>query len=191
MPIVKFRHVILSSVLTALACSTGTALADPFKHRRDDDSHRDQARVISSYPLFEQVAVPRRVCRHVTVPVHPHSAEASPDLGGAVIGGIAGGLIGSHLGRGDGRVASAAVGALAGTLIGQNLSSRPHGHGHGLEREVSRCHTVEEWENRITGYQVTYEYGGRFYTTRVPHDPGPFLNVRISVQPVWGGPPRH
>jgi uncharacterized protein YcfJ len=48
---------------------------------------------------------------------------------------------------------------------------------------VQRCETREEVreEERIEGYEVTYLYNGREYTTRTRNDPGSRLRVRISV----------
>lgn len=180
-----------TALLLALAGACTAAHASGFRLGAEDDSFRDQARVVSSQPTIERVNVPRQVCRLVTVPGEPRPVDGPSDGGGAVIGGITGGLIGSQFGRGEGRVASAAVGAIAGTLIGQNLSGRPRGNAYGHDREVQRCHFVDEWEQRVTGYQVSYEYLGRVYSTRLPQDPGPYVTVRITVQPVWGGPHRH
>lgn len=181
------RH---SALLLALSLSAATAHAGGFRHGADEDTFRDHARVIASYPLYERVRTPRQVCRLVSVPADPRLDDGHADTGAAVIGGIAGGLIGSQFGRGDGRVASAAVGALAGTLIGHNLSGRHRGHAHGHDREVQRCHTIDDWETQLTGYKVTYEYGGRHYTTRLAQDPGTHLNVRVTVQPLPVGPHR-
>jgi uncharacterized protein YcfJ len=53
-------------------------------------------------------------------------------------------------------------------------------------REVSatheRCRTETNWRNtnRVLGYDVTYRYGGREYTTHMDHDPGDRLRVRVN-----------
>ena len=43
---------------------------------------------------------------------------------------------------------------------------------------------VDNWESRIVGYRVTYEYHGHLYTTVLPYDPGPRMPVQVSVAPV-------
>ena len=45
-----------------------------------------------------------------------------------------------------------------------------------------RCRTVTNWRDtdRVLGYEVTYRYGGREYTTRMDHDPGNRLRVRVN-----------
>jgi hypothetical protein len=45
-----------------------------------------------------------------------------------------------------------------------------------------RCRTETSWRDtdRVLGYEVTYRYGGREYTTRMDHDPGNRLRVRVN-----------
>jgi uncharacterized protein YcfJ len=49
---------------------------------------------------------------------------------------------------------------------------------------VQTCQTVNEVQQRVTGYQVTYDYRGQQFSTVLPQDPGPTLQVRVSVDPV-------
>ena len=37
---------------------------------------------------------------------------------------------------------------------------------------------------RLTGYNVAYDYRGQTYTTLMRENPGPYLQVRVSVDPV-------
>jgi len=45
-----------------------------------------------------------------------------------------------------------------------------------------RCRTETNWRDtdRVLGYEVTYRYGGREYTTRMDHDPGDRMRVRVN-----------
>ena len=43
---------------------------------------------------------------------------------------------------------------------------------------------MEDVQSRINGYQVTYEYRGQQFTTLMNENPGPFVKVRVSVEPV-------
>lgn len=45
-----------------------------------------------------------------------------------------------------------------------------------------RCRTDTEWHttDRVVGYDVTYRYDGREYQTRLSHDPGNRLRVRVN-----------
>jgi uncharacterized protein YcfJ len=49
---------------------------------------------------------------------------------------------------------------------------------------VKSCRTVNEVQTRITGYRVGYEYRGQHYTAMLHENPGPNLQVRVSVDPV-------
>jgi uncharacterized protein YcfJ len=53
------------------------------------------------------------------------------------------------------------------------------------EQVVQRCSVryETEYEERIDGYRVTYQYNGRSYTTRLPYDPGEKMRVRVAVAP--------
>ena len=105
----------------------------------------------------------------------------------SILGGIVGGVIGNRFGKGHGREAATAAGAVAGALIGRQYDSRGHTEVVQEEsvqqREVRRCRQVDNWESRITGYRVTYEYAGRRYTGFMPNDPGREVKVRVSVEP--------
>ena len=52
-------------------------------------------------------------------------------------------------------------------------------------RHEQVCDVVNEYqeEERLTGYDVTYVYGGKTYNTVMPHDPGRSLRVRVRVSP--------
>ena len=56
------------------------------------------------------------------------------------------------------------------------------GGGYRTTGEVEHCRTRTDWStsDRILGYEVTYRYGGREYTTRMDHDPGDRLRVRVN-----------
>ena len=52
------------------------------------------------------------------------------------------------------------------------------------QREVRSCRQVVDVQNRLTGYRVNYEYRGQQYVTMMRDNPGPNLQVRVSVEPV-------
>ena len=142
----------------------------------------DRATVREVQPQYERVNVPRRECRTELVPER-RVERGERNLAGPLVGGIVGGLVGSQLGRGEGRVASAAVGAIAGAITGDALSDRGPAREEIHHREVQRCRDVDQWESRLSGYRVTYEYAGRTHTTVLPYDPGHTLAVQVSVTP--------
>ncbi len=55
-----------------------------------------------------------------------------------------------------------------------------------LSRARHNCHTVIESKEqvRITGYWVTYSYGGRTSRTRLSYDPGQRMPVDVNLSPL-------
>jgi len=128
-------------------------------------------RVISSAPVIQQVAVPRQVCSPGAT-VQPQTSGA-----GGVIGALVGAAIGSQFGGGSGRGAAMVAGTMAGAVIGNSVEAQNQRQAQGPQ-----CVTETFYENRTVAWQVTYEYGGREFSTRLPYDPGP--TIRLQVTPV-------
>jgi uncharacterized protein YcfJ len=153
------------------------------------DTFYDNARVRSAEPQYEQVSVPRQECTTQWVneqrPVAGTGAGGI-NYGGAIIGGVAGGILGHQVGKGGGRDAATAVGAAVGAIAGNQIAganTAPQQYEN-VPRQVQQCHTVNEVQNRLTGYRVTYDWRGQSYTTFTREQPGPNLQVRVSVEPV-------
>lgn len=147
--------------------------AAPLAQAADYD---DFARVLSVAPRTEQFNQPRQECWTDYQPAR--APERS--YGGAVLGGITGALLGSQVGKGNGRVAGAAVGAATGAMVGDRMQNSEGD----AEQPVQRCRTVDNWQSRVNGYLVTYDYHGRHYTDTLPYDPGDRLRVRVQVTPM-------
>lgn len=152
----------------------------------------DRARVQSVEPQYENVAVPRQECSSQWVnearPVaggYGYGNGNGNGYGGAIIGGVAGGIVGNQVGKGHGREAATAVGAVIGALAGDRIANNNQpAQYEQAQREVRSCRTVEDVQPRLTGYRVTYVYGGNQYTTITREQPGNTLPVRVSVTPV-------
>lgn len=174
------KHWFTLAITAGLAC--GSAMA------------QERARVLSTVPVLQQVGVPQQFCEDTQV----YSGQRTNGTGailGAVIGGVAGNALGSsgghrgHRGphgyghRGyyhqdSNRGATTVVGAIAGGVIGNLIESR---NSQPSYETVRRCTQETAYENRTVGYDVTYEYAGQRYTTRLDHNPGAWLP--IDVQP--------
>jgi len=144
----------------------------------------DNARVLGAEPQYENVSVPRQECRSDWV------TETRPagrrNYGGAVVGGLAGALLGNQVGRGHGREAATAVGAVVGAFTGDNLANRGRWEQpyEQVTREVTSCRTVSDVQSRIVGYRVDYEYRGQRFSTLMQDQPGSYVPVRVTVEPV-------
>ena len=115
--------------------------------------------------------MPRQVCTTQQVMVDPPKTGA-----GAAMGAIAGGALGNQVGRGDGR----AVATIAGVIGGAMLGNRIEGPSAPQVRDQTTCGTQTVYENRLTGYNVVYEYAGKQYNVQLPQDPGPTIQLQVT-----------
>lgn len=137
---------------------------------------QEVGRVISSTPIIQQVAVPRTYCNQPT-----YTAPAPTSGAGGLMGAIAGGALGSTIGHGSGTAAAVILGVAGGALLGDRIEQ-----GGQQPQPTQVCGSETTYENRTAGYNVTYEYAGRQYTTQMPYDPGP--TVQLQVSPITQGP---
>jgi uncharacterized protein YcfJ len=175
----KTLKIILTGM--ALIAATNFAWADHY------DRDYTYAQVVDVQPIYATYQIPesRRVCENNTRG-RSYTRHQAGNPGGALLGGILGGIIGNRFGRGHGREATTAAGIFIGSAIGS--SARPSGYysnngryGHANRRA---CYTQREYrtEQRITGYDVSYEYDGRIYQTRMQNHPGDRVKVRVDVE---------
>ena len=106
-----------------------------------------------------------------------------------VIGGIVGAVVGSKVGGGSARYATSALGSMVGGMAGKQIYEQTQRNRAANQRVgVARaCDPVPvgayESGRGATTYDVTYEYGGRNYTTRTSYHPGDRIRVRVDVRP--------
>lgn len=160
-------HTRISRVL-AVATPLGLALA------ASAAQGQEVARVISSVAMIQQVAVPRQVCTTQQVAVEQPRSGA-----GALLGAVAGGAAGNAIGDGSGRAAATVIGIVGGAILGNRIEGSP---GTRMQDQTV-CTTQTLYENRTSGYNVTYEYAGRQYQVQLPQDPGPTLRVQVTPLP--------
>ena len=135
------------------------------------------AKVLSSTPVVQQIAVPRQVCSNQQV-----IAPAPKSGGGAVLGAIAGGAVGNAIGNGTGRALATMIGLAGGAIVGDRIEG-----GGNQVQNVQQCSTQTFYENRTIHYNVVYDYQGTQYNVQMAQDPGPF--VKLQVTPVGAIPP--
>ena len=156
-------------------------------HKSKGTTFYDRAPVVKVEPIkrMVQVSIPERECWEEEVHYSRPVIDAADAARNVFIGGVIGGVIGHQFGSGRGKDAA----TLAGTLIGASVA---HGHSkrkaRGHQHEVAyeeHCRVVNQYhtEERIEGYWVTYRYQGELFTTRMPHDPGDWIDLRVQVSP--------
>lgn len=144
----------------ALVAASGSALATEY------------GSVISSTPVYGQVAVPQQQCWDEQQVVRQGGTGAGA-LAGAIIGGVAGNAIGAGMGR----AAATGLGVVLGAAVGDQAEANAHPP---MANTVRRCQTVSQYENRPVGYDVVYEYNGQRYNTRMAQPPGDRIALNIS-----------
>jgi uncharacterized protein YcfJ len=171
----------------------GSAAAGP---RYGNGAEYDWARVVSVDPIIDQYQepVPREVCYNEPVsyyePEYAYEPRGSRDgTGGALLGAIIGGALGNQVGRGDGRRAATIAGAVIGGSIGHNRATRGGYREVGGRHRTSYervCDTQVDYRRneRVIGYDVSYEYNGRVYRTQTDYHPGDRIKVEVSVNAV-------
>ena len=106
---------------------------------------------------------------------------------GAGVGAVIGGVLGHQIGSGNANKAATAGGAVIGAAIGHQQAVRRSGYTPPPPREytVQRCDTRyhDEWQERVDGYRVTYQYHGRRQVTEMAYRPGDRIRVRVDVSP--------
>jgi uncharacterized protein YcfJ len=170
----------------AVVCTlslTAMALASPSQAQTPPaPAPSDRGTVISATPIVQHVMAPHQVCYDEQVAV-----QRPPSGAGAVFGAIAGGVVGHALGSGAGQAAATALGAAGGAVVGNAVEAS------GQPTQVlptRRCVTQNAYEDRITAYNVVYEYAGRQYTAQMRQDPGPYVQVQLQAVGALA-PPAH
>lgn len=167
------------------------------------DSFGDTARVVSARPIYERIPVSREECWNERQRGYEERRISRSDTGapigaGTVLGAVIGGVVGHQFGNSSGgRDRGTAAGAIVGGLIGNQVERDNAGPSsreleverRPVTREVERCRTVDEVREATVGYDVTYDYLGRTFTTRMQDDPGRSVRVRVDVVPI-DEPPR-
>lgn len=181
--------VLTTAVLALLGTYAGLAAAQ--------QGYGDVARVTAATPIYDRVTENRRECRVEQVNGYTERRELTGGPpqnsgAGAVVGAIIGGVIGHQFGGSSaGRDHGTAAGAIVGGLVGNQVErdNNPGGPPETLvertpvSREVERCRIVPETRDRVVAYDVSYEYNGHSFRTRMPYDPGSELPVNVEVRP--------
>lgn len=159
------RPIVLNS--TALIAALSAAALSPVANAAE------LATVVSSHPVIVSVPVSHQVCNE-----DRQFVQRAPSGVGAVIGAVAGGVLGSTIGGGFGQAAATVAGVVAGSVVGNNVEA---GSAPVDEVGLRRCQTATQFENRVAGYDVMYDYAGQRYSTRMQTDPG--HRFPVTVQP--------
>lgn len=171
----------MTCLATILTVASASAMAGDRYHQdyRGYDNG-DKARVTHVEPIYRTVMVttPERECWE-----EPRRYDRGhQSYTSTIAGGLIGGVIGNQFGGGSGKTAMTIAGTLLGGSVGRDIGARDHHVDYGYEQQ---CRVVERQhrEQRLEGYEVSYRYHGKTYTTFMDHHPGKFIPVDVHVEP--------
>lgn len=156
------RKILLGGLAGAALATAGMVIAGKTLTRPE---HGEVVRV---HPRIEQVSTPREVCRDVTSTRYVRREDNLNN--GTIIGALVGGAVGNRHG-GSNREAATVVGAVAGGLAGREIDRRKV-RDEPVTQTTRKCNTVADVQEKIAGYDVTYEVDGERRTVVMDRDPG-------------------
>ena len=168
------KHLILAIGL--IGCSG--AIAGPM-------THTEYAPVVDTNPIYITVesSYPQEICHTETV---AERKAVRPNTTDTLVGGIIGGAVGHAVGSGkDNKKIGAVVGSVLGMSIASDKANRRQHNAPVVYRNIERCRTEQrvEREQVLKGYDVTYRYNGKDFTTFMKQPPGESIKLSITVNP--------
>lgn len=171
------------TLFSALTLASASAMADhDDRYQRDSRGYDrgDKARVTHVEPIYRRVTVTRPQQECWEEPRRYRDGHKS--YTSTIAGGLIGGVIGNQFGGGSGKTAMTIAGTLLGGSVGRDVGARHQDVDYAYQEQ---CRVVERsyQEQRIDGYEVTYRYHGKQYTTVMDQRPGKFIPVDVHVEP--------
>nr|WP_283099337.1 glycine zipper 2TM domain-containing protein [Pseudomonas sp. MWU15-20650] len=160
------KSLLVGAVLGAVGVTAGGAVATYSLVK----SGPEYAQVLAVQPVKTQIKTPREVCKDVAV-TRQRPVQDQHQIVGTVVGALAGGLLGNQVGGGNGKklatVAGAVGGGYAGNKVQEGMQNRDT-----YTTTQTRCNTVNDISDKVVGYDVRYNLGGKEGTVRMDRDPG-------------------
>jgi uncharacterized protein YcfJ len=175
------KNIIKTMVLaSAFTLVSANVMADHDNRDYHGYDRGDKARVTHVEPIYRTMTVTRPERECWDEPRRHHSGHQS--YTSTIAGGLIGGVIGNQFGGGSGNTAMTIAGTLLGGSVGRDMGNRYRDVDYGYREQ---CQVVDRHyrEQRIDGYEVSYRYHGRMYTTVMDHHPGKFIPVDVHVEP--------
>ena len=160
------KSMLVGAVLGAVGVTAGGAVAT-YSLVKGGPQY---AQVTSVQPVKQTVKTPREVCKDVTV-TRQAPVKDQHQIAGTVLGAVAGGLLGNQIGGGNGKKIATVAGAVGGGYAGNKVQEGMQ------ERDTytttqTRCNTVNDISEKVVGYDVKYDLGGKQGQVRMDRDPG-------------------
>jgi len=163
------------SLVTTLVLSAPMVMAGGKHHKQYRGG--EMAKVTYVQPVYREVRVnsPSRECWDEAVR-HPQQQSYTSTIAGGIIGGV----VGNQFGGGNGRTAMTVAGTLLGGSVGRDLGNRYQNDDYRYQQQC-QVHDRYHTERHIEGYDVSYRYKGREYSTFMNYHPGEYVPVDVVV----------
>nr|WP_222933562.1 glycine zipper 2TM domain-containing protein [Pseudomonas sp. WS 5414] len=160
------KSLLVGAVLGAVGVTAGGAVATYSLVK----SGPEYAQVLAVQPVKQQIKTPREVCKDVAV-TRQRPVKDEHQILGTVAGAVGGGLLGSMIGGGNGKKIATVAGAVGGGYAGNKVQEGMQ------ERDTytttqTRCNTVNDISEKVVGYDVKYDLGGKQGQVRMDREPG-------------------
>ncbi len=178
------KHILSTiSLATVLAISSTASFAKHGDRQNNNYAFQDTARVTHVEPLYKTVRIssPQRECWNE--PRNHRPTAQNKSYTSTIASGIIGGVIGNQFGGGSGKTVMTVAGTLLGGSLGNDYNNKSQARSSYNNHENCRVTNNYREEQRIDGYQVTYRYQGKTYSTEMEHHPGKHLPIEVSVRP--------
>lgn len=179
---------IVATLLLVLVSTAGAA-GDRYGHKKykpgKAHAHYDYATVLEARPIYREVRVSQPVRECWDEPVY-QTRHQPKSASGMLVGGLIGGVVGHQIGDGSGNKIATAMGTLLGAKIGHDAVNGHVRSERSFAGYEEHCKTRQRisYEERLEGYDVTYEYRGREYQLVMPYHPGEHIKMRTEFTPV-------
>lgn len=175
---------VATKVATASAASSGAVAVETVAPVHVAPAY---AEVLDVVPVKKSWSAPREVCEQVTR-VHEVPQQDPDRVAGKLLGAVIGGVVGHQFGDGRGKEAATAGGAIIGGMIGDKVQ-RDRQQAKRYTTTENHCYSVNETQEKVIGYDVSYRYDGRVEVIRLGYQPEtrvPVRDARLVFEP-WGG----
>ena len=185
------RRMVGAALIASLGMASAANARDQYDNRYGGYDYAD---VVNVRPIVEsyQVSEPVEQCYEERVPVERYAySERKQSRTPEILGAIVGAAVGRQFGNGRGKDVATVAGAVLGGSIGRDVKNNPrdpyaHNRYGAQYQTVSRCEVTQVYrtEEQVVAYDVSYEYQGNVYHTRMDNEPGRKIRVKVIVQPV-------
>jgi uncharacterized protein YcfJ len=159
------NRAMVGGVLIGVTLATSGAVVAGFASRETR-----YAEVLDVQPVTQEVRLPRQICGDDVV-------EDEHRVAGTALGAVIGGVLGHQIGNGNGRSLATVAGAAAGGYAGNRVQQRMQ-DGDTARTTQHRCHTVQDVQQEVVGYDVRYRLGDVTDVVRTKQRPPGRIPVR-------------